>query len=396
MSEYQYYEFQAIDRPLDDKVRAALRAITSRAQITRTSLVNVYHYGDFKGNPARLMEKYFDAHLYFANWGTRHLMLRLPLSVFRGADAKPYCVNEGLNANVTKEHIIFDFYSDSEGDGDDWEYEGGYYGDDDEGDGDERLSSLIPIRNELAAGDLRALYIGWLAGIMFEEDDNAEEPPVPPGLGKLTGAQRALADFLRVDDALLTTAATASADAIAAGPTEKELKGWVKRLPEAEKDAFLVRLLKGDSAASLGSELLSAFRAAQPKKPNSAATTKRRTVGELFASQERLAEENARREAKRKADEAARRERERAAARARHLDSLVGREEQLWRDIEAAVAKKLPKEYDHAMQLIQDLRELAERTNSTADVFARVRVLRERHASKRSFLQRLDKAGFPR
>src|SRR5207244_10269882 len=48
MSEYQYYEFQAIDRPLDESAMAALRAITSRAQITPTSLVNVYHFGSFK------------------------------------------------------------------------------------------------------------------------------------------------------------------------------------------------------------------------------------------------------------------------------------------------------------------------------------------------------------
>ena len=49
MSEYQYYQFQAIDRPLDERAMTALRAITSRATITPTSLVNVYHWGDFKG-----------------------------------------------------------------------------------------------------------------------------------------------------------------------------------------------------------------------------------------------------------------------------------------------------------------------------------------------------------
>ena len=47
------------------------RKITSRAEITATSLTNEYHFGDFKGDPAKLMEQYFDAHLYFANWGSR-------------------------------------------------------------------------------------------------------------------------------------------------------------------------------------------------------------------------------------------------------------------------------------------------------------------------------------
>lgn len=43
MSEYPYYEFQAIDRPLDERAMIALRAITSRATIPTTSLVNGYH-----------------------------------------------------------------------------------------------------------------------------------------------------------------------------------------------------------------------------------------------------------------------------------------------------------------------------------------------------------------
>jgi hypothetical protein len=78
MSEYQYYEFLAIDRPLDERQRAELRALSTRARITATSFINEYHWGDFRGNPAALMERYFDAFLYLANWGTRRLMIRLP------------------------------------------------------------------------------------------------------------------------------------------------------------------------------------------------------------------------------------------------------------------------------------------------------------------------------
>ena len=36
MSEYQYYEFLALDRPLTAKQRAELRSISSRAEITAT------------------------------------------------------------------------------------------------------------------------------------------------------------------------------------------------------------------------------------------------------------------------------------------------------------------------------------------------------------------------
>jgi hypothetical protein len=78
MSEYQYYEFQAIDRPLTKSEMADLRSYSTRALITATSFVNEYSWGAFKGDEDAWMEKYFDAFLYFANWGTRIVKLRLP------------------------------------------------------------------------------------------------------------------------------------------------------------------------------------------------------------------------------------------------------------------------------------------------------------------------------
>ncbi len=45
MSEYQYYEFQAIDQPLDERAQRDLRDISSRATITATSFTNTYSWG---------------------------------------------------------------------------------------------------------------------------------------------------------------------------------------------------------------------------------------------------------------------------------------------------------------------------------------------------------------
>jgi hypothetical protein len=145
MSEYQYYEFQAIDHPLDERAMGELRAITSRARITPTSLVNVYHFGDFKGDPERLMEKSFDAFLYVANWGTHRFMLRLPKRLFDRAAAEPYSVPYALAAKATREHVILDFHSETE-DAEDFE------------EGEAWLASLIPLRADLLAGDLRCLF----------------------------------------------------------------------------------------------------------------------------------------------------------------------------------------------------------------------------------------------
>ena len=50
MSEYQYYEFQAIDRPLTEKEMADLRSRSTRAEISPTSFVNDYSWGSFRGD----------------------------------------------------------------------------------------------------------------------------------------------------------------------------------------------------------------------------------------------------------------------------------------------------------------------------------------------------------
>jgi hypothetical protein len=78
VSEYQYYDFRAIDRPLTRKEMAALRSISTRAAIAATSFTNHYEWGDLKANPSKLLETYFDAFVYVANWGTHEFCIRLP------------------------------------------------------------------------------------------------------------------------------------------------------------------------------------------------------------------------------------------------------------------------------------------------------------------------------
>ena len=94
MSEYQYYEFSAIDNPLSDKDMRSLRNLSSRARITPTSFVNEYHWGDFRGKPLKLMENYFDAFLYVANWGTHWLIFKAPRKLVDVDLARRYCPGE--------------------------------------------------------------------------------------------------------------------------------------------------------------------------------------------------------------------------------------------------------------------------------------------------------------
>ena len=81
MSGFQYYEFVAVDQPLTVKQQGELRALSTRARISSSSFVNDYQWGDLKGDPRLWMEKYFDAFLYLANWGTHRIALRVPRAV---------------------------------------------------------------------------------------------------------------------------------------------------------------------------------------------------------------------------------------------------------------------------------------------------------------------------
>ncbi|MGH6962649.1 MAG: hypothetical protein ACREE7_19390, partial [Dongiaceae bacterium] len=235
MSEYQYYEFQAVDRPLDDEQLRALRDLSTRARITPTSFVNHYEWGDFKGDPAVLMERYFDLHLYLANWGTHRFMLRLPRRFLDPRLARDYCAGDAAAVRATAEHVILDFESRNE-EGGDWEVDG---------DGSGWLASLAPLRGELMQGDLRCLYLGWLLCVQDGlVDGDAREPAVPPGLATLSGPLAAFAEFMRLDEDLLAVATEASGDE-RSGLSRGEIEARIQALPEAEKTALLLRFIDG-------------------------------------------------------------------------------------------------------------------------------------------------------
>lgn len=99
--------------------RAGVRQLSTRARITATSFANEYHWGDFKGSPDELMRRYYDAHLYFANWGTHRLMLRLPRTLLDPGVTKQYCVDPYATMSVTREHVILNLTSEDEAG--DWE-----------------------------------------------------------------------------------------------------------------------------------------------------------------------------------------------------------------------------------------------------------------------------------
>src|ERR1039458_9996996 len=184
----------------------------------------------FRGDPRVMMRRYYDAHLYLANWGTHQIMLRLPRTLLSPKIAEQYGVDGHVGVTATPESVIPDLIS--EDDSGEW-VEGA----------EDSLSAIVGVRSELAAGDLRALYLAWLSAYggwewdedAFGEDDEDErEPPVPAGLGSLTAPQRALADFLRVDPDLLAVAAQASPELPEAKEDPGVLAAHIAGLPGGE------------------------------------------------------------------------------------------------------------------------------------------------------------------
>ena len=387
MSEYQYYEFLAIDRPLDDDEQAEVRSLSTRARITASSFVNEYHWGDFKGSPNRLMERYFDAHLYVANWGTHRVMFRLPGELLDPDVVEDYRVGEQVDAWVADEFVVLGFTSEDHA----GEFEFDY-------DAEALLSAIVGVRAELAAGDLRPLYLAWLAAYgawerdeeVFDRDaDDDLEPPVPPGLGTLTAAQRALADFLRLDEDLLMIAAQTSPRLEAIADDPGDLAAWVTHLPAAEKNRFLLRIVHGE-AARVRMELLRRFRGdTGPTRPVPA----RRTVADLLDDAARRRAEGQRRLAAQRAEDDTRREQARALARERRLDELADEEDAVWSRVDALIAARKPAEYEAAITLLTDLQALAEREDRHDTFTLRTIALRQTHARKPTLIERLNRAG---
>jgi hypothetical protein len=110
-------------------------------------------------DPQEMMASYFDAFLYLANWGTRHLMFRVPKAALDTEHAEQYCCTDAASLIETDDHLIISRYADREPD-DYW----------DEAAGD--LGSMVAARSELLAGDHRLLYLAWLTGIQWEQVDD--------------------------------------------------------------------------------------------------------------------------------------------------------------------------------------------------------------------------------
>jgi hypothetical protein len=369
MSEYQYYEFQAIDRPLDRAAQDELRSISSRARITATSFTNHYEWGDLKGDPRKFMERWFDLHLYLANWGTRRLMLRVPVRFLNPADIDPFLREiDWVEVWTSGDNLIVDIQRDEEGADDDWD------------DGSGRLAALAPLRTDVLSGDLRLFYLLWLTAVSDQLIPDDEVEPLP-GIAPLTGALEAFADFFGIDPDLVEAAAELGADD--ATISKDDLRKALAAIPEHEKIELLLRA--ADSDPFVGADLRIRLRRKSP------APSTYRTARKLRERAREIGEARGRAEAERREAERRRQAAEAERSRQARLKLLKQRGTKVWHEIEQEIERRNASGYDQAVNLLCDLQALAVEEGSHDDFKQRLASIRERHEKKGKFIERLTR-----
>jgi hypothetical protein len=366
MSEFQYYEWQAIDRALTEGELRQVHALSSHMDVvTATQAVVTYHRGDFKHDPLEVMLRYFDALLYSANWGSRRLAFRFPAGSIDALPMDAYCVEDWMTLERKGDYYLLDVsIYDEEFAG--WDAQ------------PESLNPFIRLRQQIIDGDYRALYLSWLAAAgmsdMVLEDDR--EPPVPAGLQALDGSLRALAhSFLRIDPRLLQVAADAS-DPLAP-EADESLVASLALLPPEECRAYLQRVLQNEPQvrAALRKHLadLAGHEPPAPRAP--------RIVGQLLADAEHL-----------RHDEERRRRNAAERKRIRELEDLARREDAVWREVEMLIEHKQRKSYQQAVALLENLRDLAVYQETLSEFSARIREIRDQYAQRPSLIEQMDRA----
>lgn len=145
MSEYQYYEFCNLEKPLSKKVREYMRSLSSRAHVSSHGASYVYNYGDFRGSSEEILLKYFDVFFYISNWGTVNLMFKYPANKINFGEIKKFTKEDIIACEKHKDHVVVNIIIDNEDSG--WI------------NGDEILPDLLPLYDELKAKDYRLFDI---------------------------------------------------------------------------------------------------------------------------------------------------------------------------------------------------------------------------------------------
>lgn len=188
MSEFQYYEFQKLDAPLTIREVEAIKKLSSRVQVGGNQAKFIYHFGDFRGDPEKVLALYFDAMIYVANWGTKQLSFRLPIHAISLLELHRYECDDCVIIEKIDDWLIITLS---------YHNEEGISGWIEEDDISFALSALQGLRKALLARDYRCLYLMWFT--QFDPNDSAfDDLPIPAGMYDLSAELTTFAEFFEI------------------------------------------------------------------------------------------------------------------------------------------------------------------------------------------------------
>ena len=110
------------------------------------------------------------------------------------------------------------------------------------------FEAQIGYSRAVVAGDW--IFVSGTTGFEDGESDEYDlEPPVPPGLKKLSPALRNFVQVFDIDPFLVQAATEASPDL--QNPLTIDYRDLISRLPRSECDGYLIRLADGDAGVRL-------------------------------------------------------------------------------------------------------------------------------------------------
>lgn len=371
MKEYHYYEFQVMDQPLTKEDRQVISRLSNRLQLTPNQAIFIYYKGNFPGDPQEVLLRYFDAMLYLTNWGTKHLMFRLPKALVDIEVLQQYTLERYVSFSVVREYVLLNIYCADDGnrgwiDGEGW------------------LPALLPLRKALLRQDYRVLYLAWLMAIQRNHFKQFElplrEPPVPAGLQELSDSLSDFVEFFKIDGDLLRTAAEASPELPVM--SDDMLTEAVKRFSRNECENFLSRLLQGEPHIPVIlhrriQDMLDFNHHERASDPSE----RRETLALLQAAKHE--EEQLPQEAPLTAENPP----EKAA-----LETLSQHEPQLWIKVNALIERKQIKAYREAVQILSQLKEVAEYQGTETAFQEHIAQLQKKYSRLSGFRSRLAEA----
>ncbi len=369
MSEFQYYEFHAVDKPLNSEDLESVRGMSSRVQLSSRKAVFTYSYSDFRYDEEEVLINYFDFMFYIANWGSKRIMMKFPADLVDYEFLRKYRISvissyaQDIRIFKKSEFVILDI-SFSEEDGLGWIEEDNY--------GEEFLN----IRDEIMRGDYQSLFVMWLRFLEdlyksdeFEFDYSFDASLIPPNLLPLNASGRAAQEFCLVSQDWLDVMQLYSKQE----EGETDFEDRIFRMPKDRMAQYLQMILRDEPnlKARLVKEL-------GDKKANKGEDEQIRLaeIGEKAAVVE---------QSRRKVEQ-----QEKAQQELKKMNDILQNEDKIKQEIIENIELGNSKYYKIAVSKLQELKSMNEYFNTQSDFNTFLNQITSEYSRKSSFIRMLE------